>query len=288
VEKDENIGLSVGWKSKLSTMKSVVEGQKADMKAMIKLNDNKQCCWELLLRQFEQTLPNGGSCCGSCSYSECREVNVDYIDNTQVDSSAGDSVFYRTTTPAGFEVYGLANTSDRVVNLDLIRVQRVLASYVPGVYLSPPSCALAYVPGRSKENETNMKYMAEQLNLGLMLQYARVNSGFTESCRNMKTKEAKQQLVKEKYEIDANAIPKAAAGQQVILYDDVVCSGCTFDRLAEPLKTKGYHVIGLVSKIWRWGDREAEQFSIVDCDDEDAKMEPQEQKDYRVRIPEVG
>ena len=71
-------------------------------------------------------------------------------------------------TPAGFEVYGLANTSDRVVNLDLIRVQRVLASHVPDVYLSPPSCALAYVPGRSKENEANMKYMAEQLNLGLM------------------------------------------------------------------------------------------------------------------------
>ena len=47
VEKDENIGLSAGWKSKLAAMKSVVEGQKADMQAMTKLNDNKQCCWEL-------------------------------------------------------------------------------------------------------------------------------------------------------------------------------------------------------------------------------------------------
>ena len=95
----------------------------------------------------------------------------------------------------------------------------------------------------------------------------------------MKSDEAKQQLVQQKYEIDANAVPKAVEGQQVILYDDVVCSGFTFDRMAEPLKAKGYHVIGLVAKIWRWGDREAEQFTIVDCDGEDADMELQEQKD---------
>ena len=273
MEKNGDISLSAGWMHKLAAMKSFVEGQKAEMEAMRKLNTNRQCCWDLLLKQFEQTLSAGDGCCRNCSYPGCVETSEDYIDNTQVDSSAGDSVFYRTITPAGFEVYGLANTSDRVVDLDLVRVQRVLALHVPGVYLSPPSCAVAYVPGRSKDNAANMKYMAEQLNLGLIREYARIKSGFTGSSRTMKSEEAKQQLVGEKYEIDPEAIPKAYAGQQVILYDDVICSGLTFDHLANPLKQKGFHVIGMVGKIWTWGAREAEHFTIADNDGEDADMD---------------
>ena len=278
-ETDGNISLNQSWRNKLDSMKSFVEGQKVEMEAMTKLNTNKQCCWNVLLKLFEQQLPDDAKQCGNCSYPACAKSNEEYIDNTQVDACAGDAVFYSTVTPAGFKVYGLAITADRVVDLDLVRIQRVLSVHVPGVYLSPPSCSIAYVPGRSQDNAANMRYMAEQLNLHLMQEYAKIQKGFARSSREEKTEEAKQELVKEKYEIDKRAIPKAYAGQQVILYDDVICSGSTFDRLAEPLKDMGYNVIGLVGKIWKWKDRAVTTFTIADTDGEDAEMELSEQQD---------
>jgi len=141
--------------------------------------------------------------------------------------------------------------------LDIIRIQALLGSVFVNMPVSPPAYALGWFPDSNLKNKKTVNFISDELGLP-MVQIATLGQ-CREKVREARNPAEKKRIVDQKYLPPTTPIPKGF--EAIIIFDDVLHSGTTLERLASFVGPTP--VIGLVGTIYPFDGRILEPFVIL-------------------------
>lgn len=204
---------------------------------MCKLIKVEACMWRTILQPFGADIPE----CSRCSF--CAPGGDAFVRRAAVEDWN-----FKVETPRRIVVYGLSRHGDKAVANMMKRFKSLIREQIPAVASVPPLWCLSWIPRGTRQPDPNESVARELAGaLGLSAVPFLTPNPAAQSMTKANNDETRAVAVETKFLAwKVEELPT----KKVLLFDDAIKSGFTFDKAAGPLLDAGFDVIGLVETVW--------------------------------------